>query len=98
MVKDDGYDTTRALNNSVELIADPDMFALFNCLRTPMDALIASDNTVSLHLLRRAGFKAAGWSSPAVLLRGQIDGLQLNRTLRCVVGSGLARADMHLPT
>ena len=70
-----------------------------NALDLPrVDALIASDNTVSLHLLRRAGFKAAGWSSPAVLLRGQIDCLQLSRTLRCVVGSGLARADMHLPT
>lgn len=40
VVRDDGYDTTRALNNAVELIADPDMFSLFNCMGTPMTAAI----------------------------------------------------------
>lgn len=40
VVKDDGYDATRALNNAVELMADPDMFALFNCMGTPMTAAI----------------------------------------------------------
>lgn len=40
VVKDDGYDTTRALNNALELMADPNMFALFNCMGTPMTAAI----------------------------------------------------------
>ncbi len=40
VVKDDGYDATRALNNAIELIADPQMFALFNCMGTPMTAAI----------------------------------------------------------
>ncbi len=69
-----------------------------NALDLPrVDALIASDNIVSLHLLRRAGFKVAGWSSPAALLRGPIDCLQLSRSLRSAVGLTLARAHMHLP-
>ncbi|WP_332747760.1 ABC transporter substrate-binding protein [Hydrogenophaga sp.] len=40
IVKDDGYDATRALDNAVELINDPQMFALFNCMGTPMTAAI----------------------------------------------------------
>lgn len=62
-----------------------------------VDALIASDNLVSLHLLRRAGFKAAGWATPAALLRGQVSCLQLSRPLRGVVGPLLPCAHMHLP-
>lgn len=62
-----------------------------------VDALIASDNLVSLHLLRRAGFKAAGWATPAALRRGQINCLRLSRPLGRVVGPTLARAHMHLP-
>ena len=68
-----------------------------NALGLPrVDALIASDNTVSLHLLRRAGFKAAGWSAPAALLRGPTDCLQLSRPLGIVDRVALARAHMHL--
>lgn len=62
-----------------------------------VEAMIASDNLVSLHLLRRAGFKAAGWATPAALLRGQVSCLQLSRPLRGVVGPSLPRAHMHLP-
>ncbi|MBT9466137.1 GNAT family protein [Hydrogenophaga sp.] len=62
-----------------------------------VDALIASDNVVSLHLLRRAGFKVVGWSTPAALLRGHAHCLQLSRPLRGVVGPSLARAHMHQP-
>ncbi|QHE76527.1 GNAT family N-acetyltransferase [Hydrogenophaga sp. PBL-H3] len=61
------------------------------------DALIASDNLVSLHLLRRAGFTAAGWDAAAALRRGQIPCLRLSRPLGGVVGPVLARAHMHLP-
>jgi RimJ/RimL family protein N-acetyltransferase len=68
-----------------------------NALDLPrVDAMIASDNTVSLHLLRRAGFKAAGWSSPAALLRGPINCLRLSRSLRGVVGAALPSPHMHL--
>ena len=61
-----------------------------------VDALIVSDNTVSLHLLRRAGFKAAGWSLPAALLRGPVDCLQLSRPLRGDVGPVLSGSHVHL--
>lgn len=40
VVKDDGYDAARALKNAVDLIADPAMFALFNCMGTPMTTAI----------------------------------------------------------
>lgn len=60
------------------------------------DALIASDNMVSLHLLRRAGFKVSGWASPAILRRGTVDCLQLSRPLRHVVSAPLASAHMDL--
>lgn len=62
-----------------------------------VDALIASDNLVSLHLLRRAGFNVAGWATPAALRRGQMNCLWLSRPLGRVVGPTLSRAHMHLP-
>ncbi len=40
VAKDDGYDAARALKNAVELIADPTVFALFNCMGTPMTTAI----------------------------------------------------------
>lgn len=62
-----------------------------------LEALIAADNLVSLHLLRRAGFKAVDWVAPAQLRRGPIDCLLLGRTLQSVDGWPLSRAHMQLP-
>ncbi|MFN7120901.1 MAG: GNAT family N-acetyltransferase [Hydrogenophaga sp.] len=62
-----------------------------------VEALIAADNLVSLHLLRRAGFTAMDWVAPAQLRRGPIDCLRLGRALRDVDGAVLSRAHMHLP-
>jgi RimJ/RimL family protein N-acetyltransferase len=66
-------------------------------MRLPrVDALIAVDNVVSLHLLRQSGFKAVGWVSAAQLRRGQLDCLQLSRTVRDVDGAVLPGAHVHL--
>ena len=62
-----------------------------------MEALIAADNLVSLHLLRRAGFRAVGWVAPAQLRRGPIDCLLLARAMRNVDGWPLSRTDVQLP-
>ena len=59
-------------------------------------AQIAADNTVSLHLLRRAGFKVNGWDKPANLRRGSIDCLLLSRSLRPAVGVVLTGSHVHL--
>jgi RimJ/RimL family protein N-acetyltransferase len=59
-------------------------------------AQIAADNTVSLHLLRRAGFKVNGWDKPANLRRGSIDCLLLSRSLRPAVGVALTGSHVHL--
>lgn len=62
-----------------------------------VEALIAVDNLVSLHLLRRAGFRAVGWVAPAQLRRGPIDCLLLGRAVGSVDGWPLSRAHVHLP-
>jgi len=62
-----------------------------------VEALIAADNLVSLHLLRRAGFRALGWVAPAQLRRGPIDCLLLGRAVGSVDGWPLSRAHVHLP-
>lgn len=61
-----------------------------------LDAQITSDNLVSLHLLRRAGFSAAGWAAPATLLRGRVDCLLLSRAVRTLAGTSLTGAHMQL--
>lgn len=61
-----------------------------------LDAQITCDNLVSLHLLRRAGFSAAGWAAPATLLRGRIDCLVLSRAGRPLAGTSLTGAHMQL--
>lgn len=61
-----------------------------------LDAQITSDNLVSLHLLRRAGFSAAGWAAPATLLRGRVDCLLLSRAVRTLASTSLTGAHMQL--
>jgi RimJ/RimL family protein N-acetyltransferase len=74
-----------------------DLLHQAQCMDLPrVEALIAADNLVSLHLLRRAGFQAVGWVAPAQLRRGPIDCLLLGRALRSVDGRSLPRAHMHL--
>lgn len=60
-------------------------------------AQVSFDNLASLHLLRRAGFQAAGWATPARLRRGPVDCLELSRLLRTADGAALPRAHMQLP-
>ncbi len=63
---------------------------------TRFDAQITCDNLVSLHLLRRSGFSAAGWAAPATLLRGRIDCLLLSRPGLAFAGTALTGAHMQL--
>lgn len=60
-----------------------------------LQAQIACDNLVSLHLLRRAGFRAEGWAQPAGLRRGAVECLLLSRTGGTVFGPLLMGPHVH---
>ena len=60
-----------------------------------LQAQITCDNLVSLHLLRRAGFRAVGWAQPASLRRGAVECLLLSRLGRTVVGPRQMGTHMH---
>lgn len=73
------------------LLGEADVLGI-PCVR----AEIAVDNTVSLHLLRRAGFQVAGWAEPARLRRGAVNCLELSRLLRPAHSVNLLSPNMHM--
>lgn len=62
---------------------------------TRLEAQITSDNLISLHLLRKAGFGAVCWAAPASLRRGRVECLLLGRTVRAVAPASQSGPHMH---